>query len=345
MPETTTKSPKISALLPIFNAAQSLPHTLDSLQRQRFANFEIIAIDDGSTDDTSLILKTRAQKDSRITVLSPGKVGLVNALNMGIHHAQAPFLARMDADDVSHPNRLGDQFTFLQNHPEIAVVSSLVQCFPRPHIAQGFRQYENWLNSLRTPAHMARDIFVESPLVHPSVLMRREAIEKVQGYQDHGWAEDYDLWLRLHLSGGTFAKIPRILHYWRESPHRLTRQDKRYTARNFLQAKAHYLSQGPLANTPNIIIWGAGQLGTRLAKLLFQKGVSPVAFVDVASNKIGKTRQNIPIIAPNDLKKMWQNHHQPIILSAVPSWGARQHIRQFLNKRGFIETKHYICVA
>lgn len=337
--------PAISVILPIFNAAQTLPQALDSLLRQRLRDFEIIAIDDGSTDATPDILARYAQHDRRVRVVSPGRRGLIDALNLGIAHAQAPFLARMDADDVSHPDRLGRQVAYFQQHPDIAVVSCLIQCFPRPQVAEGFRLYEAWLNSLQTPEDIARDIFIESPLVHPSVMLRRACLETSGGYCDFGWAEDYDLWLRLHHAEYRFAKVPRILHFWRESLDRLTRKDGRYSVENFLRAKAHYLRQGPLKRDPRAIIWGSGQMGRRLSKHLLREGVDLIAFVDIDPKKIGNTRRGAPIIAPENLPGIWQSSHHPPILAAVPSRGARSLIRQRLHALGMVETRDFFCVA
>src|SRR3990172_3586333 len=117
-----------------------------------------------------------------------------------------------------------------------------------------FRLYLDWLNSLVSDADIRREIFVESPLAHPSVVFLRRWVEQVGGYQDHGWPEDYDLWLRLYLAGANFAKVPEVLLYWRESPERLTRRDGRYALENFLRAKAHYLKRGPLAGGEAVII-------------------------------------------------------------------------------------------
>ena len=85
-----------------------------------------------------------------------------------------------------------------------------------------------------SPDAIAREIWIESPLAHPSVVMRRTCLERLGGYQDHGWPEDYDLWLRMHLAGERLAKVPEVLLDWREHPARLTRIDSRYAVENFL---------------------------------------------------------------------------------------------------------------
>jgi len=337
--------PQISVILPVYNAEQTLSQTLENLRGQRAADFEIIAIDDGSVDCSLDILENHARQDDRIKLIAAQHAGLVATLNCGLAHSSGDLIARQDADDVSHPDRLCKQQAFLNQNPDIALVSSRIQCFPRPQVAGGFRIYESWLNSLCTSEAIAREIFIESPVVHPSIIMRRSALEDVGGYRDFGWAEDYDLWLRLHIANYKLAKLPAILHFWREHTDRLTRQNDRYSAINFLRAKVHYLTQGPLVDQSHIIILGSGQLGGRLSKQLAEKDIATIAFVDVATKKIGSTRQGLPVIAPEGLLSTWSKNDQPLILAAVPSRGARVLIRQYLNALNLVEGQHFLCVA
>lgn len=337
--------PKISILLPVYNAERTLLKTLQNLCQQRFDAFELITINDGSTDATPNILNAYAQKDKRIRIIHSQHRGLIDTLNLGLSHAQSPYIARCDADDVIHPDRLQLQYTFLKSHTDIAVISCRIQCFPRPKIATGFRIYEHWLNSVCAPSDIAREFFVESPIVHPSILARKSAIDAVGGYCDLGWAEDYDLWLRLHLAGFKFSKLPHTLHFWRESAHRLTRQDDRYSPHQFLKAKAHYLCKGPLSQDHRAIIWGSGQMGRRLATYLAQNGIEILAFIDVDQNKIGNTRRGAPILSPDALSMFWKDNQQPLILAAVPARGARQRIRQYLRTCQMVEMRDFICVA
>jgi GT2 family glycosyltransferase len=263
----------------------------------------------------------------------------------GLAACRTSLIARLDADDRSHPERLTRQIAFLDENPDIAVVGCLVEGFPKDQVREGFRLYIEWLNSLITPVQIAREIFVESPLAHPSVVIRREWIESVDGYQDYGWPEDYDLWLRLHLAGARFAKVPEVLVYWREHPARLTRTDSRYSVENFLRAKARYLCQGPLHDRDAVIVWGAGQMGRRLSKHLLREGAPLVAFVDIDPAKIGRTRRGRQIIAPGDLPDWWRRYDCPVVLAAVGSRGARELIRERLVGMGLQEAADWWAVA
>ncbi|RME07923.1 MAG: glycosyltransferase family 2 protein, partial [Anaerolineae bacterium] len=227
--------PLVSVLLPCYNAADTLEETLESLAAQTWTDFEVVAVDDGSEDATAEILRAWADRDSRFRVLSCSHGGVIAAANAGLKACRGEFIARMDADDRAHPERLALQVAWLQEHPETAAVGSLVEGFPPNEVREGFRIYIEWLNSLVDDADIRREIFVESPLPNPSVTFRRPWLERMGGYQERGWPEDYDLYLRMYLAGARFAKIPRVLLKWREHPRRLTRTDSRYSLENFLR--------------------------------------------------------------------------------------------------------------
>ena len=337
--------PLVSVLMPCFNAADTLPQALQSLANQTLSDYEIIAVDDGSQDETPRILADWATQDPRLTVLSRRRAGIVDALNAGLVACRASYVARMDADDHAYPERLEKQVEYLQAHPETAVLSCRVVGFPQDGVRQGFRIYIDWLNALLTDEDIRREIFVESPLPHPSVVYRRQAVVEVGGYQDHGWAEDYDLWLRLYLAGARFAKLPQVLLAWREHPTRLTRTDSRYSLENFLRAKAHYLALGPLVGRDAVIIWGAGMMGRRLSKHRTRQGAPLVAYIDIDPRKSGRTLRGLPIFAPEDLLASWRQYRTPVVLAAVGARGARALIRERLLTFGLQEGRDWWSVA
>ena len=339
------KNPQISVILPCYNAAKTLEEALESLAAQSFCDFEVIAVDDGSIDDTGLILDRWAKKDSRFNHISRPHAGVISASNVGMLASQAPYIARTDADDRSHPERLAKQWAFLEENREIAVVSSLVKAFPEKDVGGGFQVYIEWLNSIVTDAEIKREIFVESPLPNPSVMFRREWLLKMGGYEERGFPEDYDLYLRMYLAGAKFAKIPEVLHEWREHPNRITHTDSRYSLENFLRTKAYYLARGALKGRDAVIIWGSGMMGRRLAKQLERQDVPLAAFVDIDPKKIGRERRGKPIIAPGALAECWGQYQNPVLLASVGSRGARKLIRERLNNFGYVEGKDWWAAA
>jgi glycosyltransferase involved in cell wall biosynthesis len=335
--------PIVSVLLPVHDAMPYLDQCISSLKRQTLAGFEVVAVDDGSEDGSSDVLDRWADADPRVRVIHRQHSGLVKTLNAGLEECTAPYLARMDADDISHPRRFELQVEELEEMPWVGVVSSWVRHFPWHGVGEGFRIYEEWLNSLTTPEAIGRERFVESPVAHPSVMVRRELVDTAGGYQDNGWPEDFDLWLRLLEAGVSISKIERYLYFWREHVERLTRVDGRYSVENFLKCKARYLQSGPLAEKTRVVVWGAGQTGRRLSKHLLRDEAPIEAFIDIDPDKIGSTLRNVPILAADELPGLISD--ECVVLAAVASRGARKLIREKLRSMGLREGREFWCVA
>jgi len=337
--------PKVSILMPCYNVAATLNETLESIRVQSFTDFEVVAVDDGSEDSTPEMLEKWAKVDERFRPKHLEHGGIIHALNSGMEACQGKYIARMDADDLMYPQRLGKQAAYLDAYPNVTLVSSLVEGFPKKRLREGFGIYIEWLNTLVSHEDICREMFVESPICHPTVMVRKEALVKLGGYEERGWPEDYDLWLRMYLAGRIFAKVPEVLMSWREHPKRLTRTDSRYSVENFIRAKAHYLPQGPLKGRDAVIVWGAGMMGRRMSKHLVREGVPLTAFVDIDPKKIGRTLRGLPIISPEGLMDWWGKYERPALLAAVGARGARALIRERLKGFGLVEGEDWWGVA
>jgi len=335
------KTPTISVLIPVHNARETVRSALRSIQGQTLTDFEAVIVDDGSTDETPNILRCMSRTDPRLHIHRTPHCGIVGALNAGLGYCSASLIARMDGDDLSHPRRLELQVAYMRAHPEVSVCSSNVIMFPKPDVRGGMWRYQAWLNGMDSHEDIVRNIFVESPIAHPSVVLRRDEIISLGGYRECGWPEDYDLWLRYHLSGRRFAKLPHTLLAWRHSENRLTFTDRRYRVESFLRAKAHYLAL--LLNSPDrpIHLWGAGKTGARLLKHLQRAGLEIAAVVDIDPRKIGGTKRGVPVVAPDALP----GPNAAFVVTAVGAAGARTLIRQRLVERGYRELCDFICAA
>jgi len=339
-PVAPVPTPHVSVVMPLRDAGATVDDALRSILDQTFPHLEAVVVDDHSTDDTPARLARWRDRDPRVRVIvNPGR-GLVDALNTGVDAARAPLVARMDGDDLAHPRRLELQAQFLAVRPEITVVGSLVESFPRGEVREGYRIYERWLNALTDPDAIAREIYVESPLAHPSATFRRDAVTAAGGYRDVGWPEDYDLWLRLHHRGHRLAKVPAVLHHWRDHPERHSRTHGRYAVERFLETKAHYLARGPLADHP-AVVWGSGRIGRRLGRHLLREGATIEAFIDIDPEKIGRTRHGRPILAPDRLPGPGTH----VVLAAVGSRNARELIRNRVTGRGYVEGVDFLATA
>jgi glycosyltransferase involved in cell wall biosynthesis len=327
-------------LIPVHDARPYLAAALASVRRQTMRDFEVVCVDDGSTDGGGDELDHVAREDARFRVLHPGRIGLVAAANLLAAEARAPLLARFDADDVMHPRRLELQAAFLDAHPDVGAVSSLVRHFPGADVREGNRVYEAWLNGIVTPEQIAREIFVELPLPNPATTMRAGVHARAGGFRDDGMPEDYAFWLRAWEAGVRFAKVARVLHFWREHPARVTRTHPRYALEAFLRAKAATLLRGPLGGVRPYLVWGAGMIGRRLARILERAGRPPLAMLDIDPRKIGGRRRGVPVLPPDAIRP-----RSALVLAAVGARGARGKIRAALVRAGWRETIDFWMVA
>jgi cellulose synthase/poly-beta-1,6-N-acetylglucosamine synthase-like glycosyltransferase len=326
-------------LLPVFDAEATLSACLASLATQSLRELEVLAVDDGSRDASGAILSAWAAREPRLRVLAGPHRGLVAALNAAAAVARAPLLARMDADDVAHPRRLELQAERLVREPALAVLGCRVRLIG--DVGRGMRAYVAWSNRLLEHESIVRDMYVESPLVHPSVMLRRQALEALGGYRDTGGPEDYDLWLRAHALGLRFAKLPKTLLDWRDAPARLTRRDPRYAAARFLAAKRDALLLGPLADERPVVIWGAGPIGKAWGRALREAGRRVAAFVEVSPRKLGQRLAGAPVVAPSAAPGFPGALH----LAAVGQPGARARIRAEAARLGLRDGTDLIAVA
>jgi hypothetical protein len=185
-----------------------------------------------------------------------------------------------------------------------------------------------------------RDRFVECPIVHPTLLLRRSAFEAAGGYRDPGWPEDYDLILRLLAGGRRLSNLPEVLLHWRDRPDRLSRTDPRYRQDAFRRCKLHHLIP-LLAGFDGVVVWGAGPVGKAFARGLLEQGVALRAFVDLDPRKIGQTTYGAPVVHPDRIN----DYRGVFVLAAVAGEVARAEIRASLAAAGWNEDMEYVAVA
>jgi hypothetical protein len=200
--------------------------------------------------------------------------------------------------------------------------------------------YEEWQNSLVTNEDIYRDLFVESPFVHPSVIMRKKLLESVDGYRDMGWAEDYDLWLRLAAKDCRFAKIPETLFFWRDLPERSTRTMSEYTSEAFRRCKAHHLKNGYLKGVAAVTLIGAGVEGRAWRKVLAEIGIAVQNWVDLDPRKVGMILHNAPVLPEYSVEP----GSGPMLVT-IGTRGARGKIRKWAEGRGLQEGTDFVCVT
>jgi len=343
----------VSFLLPVYNASSTVEQAINSVLGQRNAPpLELVVINDGSTDGTLELLEKLARTDPRIRLISTARQGQVAAAVTAQAQCHGDFIARMDADDISHPDRVAAQLALLEREPQLGIVGSRVRYFPRKRLRAGLLHYEKWLNSLlaerdsveSTHAGIVRELFVECPLANPSLMFRREAFEEVGGYRDfHGLPEDYDLVFRFAESGWRLGGVPRVLHRWRDHQERVSRTDARYSEESFRKLKLHYLKKLRLEDGSHpVLICGAGPVGKTWLKAFLTEGIQVRYLVEVNPRKIGKKIHGVPVVRAEDLPAPGDTG---LILGAVGQKGARDNIRANLDPLGYCEGEDYIFIA
>lgn len=334
-------SPPLSVLLPVQNEEGALREALDSLSAQTFSSFEVLAVDDGSTDGSSDILLDAARRDPRIRVARQEPSGIVAALERARSLARGRYLARMDADDVALPRRFQAQMELVAADPGLTAVGTRVRYFPRKKVRDGARRYEAWINGLVSHEEMVRDLFVECPIPHPTLLIRADVLELVGGYRARGWPEDYDLILRIWEGGGRLGKVAEPLLRWREGARRLSRTHPDYSEEAFRRCKVHYLLRTHLDQGRSAVIWGAGPVGKAFARELLAQGGTLRAFVDLSPKRVGQEIHGALVLTPREARKLEHDLH----LAAVAQPGARQEIRRTLTEMGKRELRDFLAVA
>ena len=210
--KTMNRSPQVSVVMPVFNAESSIGAAISSILAQTFHDFELIIVDNGSTDDSARIITSYERDDERVKVFSQPNRGMAHALNMACGIARGSYIARMDADDISLPERLTLQANFLREHQDVALLGGAVEVID----AKGERLYDVQYPLLDEDIRLA--LPYRTCFAHPAVVMRRDAYLAVGGYRSvFRLAQDYDLWLRLS-EHYRVANLPEIILRYRIHP-------------------------------------------------------------------------------------------------------------------------------
>lgn len=287
----------IDILIPVRNADAFLGEAVGSVISQTFSDWRIIAVDDHSTDDTWAILCALAETDHRTICIRNEGSGIVQALNTALSYSTAPFLARMDADDLSSSGRLEKVLALMDSEPSAGVAGSRVAVFPPEAASANMKRYIKWQNSLITPDQIRRERYVESTMTHATAVFRREVLLETGGWYDGPFPEDLDLWLRLHREGVRFIKHPEALYFWREHGLRETRHSRRCTPEAFHRCKVRHLTAELLDRSINrVCILGPEGARRRWTVSLAEKGFKTQSFAWKPGNPVPEQVGNADLV-------------------------------------------------
>ncbi len=267
-----TSTPAISVLIPIHNAGRFLASALETVLGQTFSDFELIAIDDGSCDDSGKVLAGFAARDQRVRVFDQENQGIVATLNRALELARAPLVARMDADDLSRPDRFAKQIAYLRRHPDVAAVSGAMDVID---------ESGNYLRTLlfpTLPEAIASELIHRSCVCHAPVMARTEVLRSLGGYRKCvQYAEDYDLFLRLS-EVARIANLPDVLYAVRL--HAATISGRYTVAQELAVLAARGAARLRRSGKPDpLVTAGAGlPLGYRATQQMFSGSMSRAEF-------------------------------------------------------------------
>ena len=281
------QQPLISILIPFKNTEDYLSECLDSILLQTYSNWELLIVDDHSTDSSYSLVKSYANKDSRITLLQNEGKGIIEALKTAFKHAKGEYITRMDSDDVMASEKLDVLLNHLQVKGKKHVATGLVRYFSEQGISDGYRKYETWLNQLTIQGANYSDIYKECVIPSPCWMLHRDDLLVIDAFNPTRYPEDYDLTFRFYKQHYTVIPCDKVLHHWRDYGTRASRTDANYAENSFIDIKLHYFLDIDYNNSRPLVVWGAGQKGKTIAKKLIAKQI-PFIWICDNPKKIGK---------------------------------------------------------
>jgi glycosyltransferase involved in cell wall biosynthesis len=317
---------RVSIITPVKNGAQFLVECLDSIVNQTHQNWELLIVNDSSTDETQSILEEYAQQDNRIVVSQNKGKGIIDALITGYEKSAGEFITRMDADDIMTPNKLELLTEKLIENGKEHLATGFVNYFSETELGQGYFNYQEWLNSLSQTESNFDDIYKECVIPSPCWMVSRKDFEASGGFNSNLYPEDYDLAFRFYKQGLKVVAVKEVLHFWRDYATRTSRTDSNYSDNYFIQLKMKYWLELDVDTSRKLELWGAGKKGKEVARFLIEKGIE----FDWLSNndkKIGK--EVYGVILKDSISAL--EIGTPQILIAVGSMDYNREIKKALN--------------
>lgn len=266
------EAPLISILMPVKNAGPWLKTCLNSILAQTENRWELITIDDHSTDQSKQILQQFAAIDTRIRVWKNQGTGIIAALRLALEHSSGDYITRMDADDSMRPEKLHHLVQALLEKGKGWISTGLVTYFSDVGVADGYQRYADWLNRLTLSNNHYSAIYKECVVPSPCWMMHREDLESIEAFQPETYPEDYDLCFRMYTGQLKIHGIDQVLHEWRDHPSRASRTDPNYQDQKFFDLKLKYWWKHEKREDKTLLLWGAGRKGKELAKKIQSRG-------------------------------------------------------------------------
>ena len=328
--------PLISILTPFKNTAEYLPSCIQSIQTQTHTNWELILVDDNSTDNSLPIVSVFAKSDSRIRVLRNEGSGIIDALRLAYSNCSGSMITRMDSDDIMLPNKLAVLSGKLRTSGLGHVAVGQVKYFSNKAISKGYQEYEAWLNSLTSSGENFSEIYKECPIPSPAFMIHRSDLDKCGAFDQQLYPEDYDLAFRFYKSGFKCIPCSKVVHHWRDYEQRTSKTSEHYSIPFFVRLKTNYFLDIDFDDNRPLSIWGAGVKGKEVAKVLQESGKT-FHWISANPNKINMIINGTNVVGLRDFEIL--DNPQSII--TVAEEAVQTQIRNYFAERNKIEMVDY----
>ncbi|WP_047245649.1 glycosyltransferase [Maribacter thermophilus] len=322
------KNPLVSILVPYKNTQAYLPACISSILEQTYDQWQLIAVNDHSTDNSPEVVAEFSKKDYRIININNHGKGIIAALRTGFAHSKGSFITRMDSDDIMVPHRLDYMVRALLKNGTGHVAVGQVNYFSDRGISNGYDRYEKWLNKLTAKGTNYSEIYKECVIPSPCWMTYREDFIKCGGFSPDRYPEDYDLTFRFYENHLKIIPCDQVLLLWRDYDTRTSRTSEHYAQNYFLDIKLFYFLK--LDHDPNktLVVWGAGNKGKKIARELLKKEI-PFYWVCDNPKKIGKDIYGKKMLPFKILEEL--PNTQSII--TVANEEAQKEIKDYFNSR------------
>ena len=330
------QEPLISILTPFKNSSQFLKTCIVSIINQTYTNWELLIVDDHSTDESHKLVASFAQKDNRIKLFRNNGQGIIDALKLAFTNSSGQLITRMDSDDIMVTDKLEIMSEQLKSFGKGYIALGLVNYFCEGTVGEGYSNYEKWLNGLTKRGANYTEIYKECVIPSPCWMVYRDDLIACGAFNNNTYPEDYDLAFRFYKQGFTCIPNDQILHHWRDYDTRTSRTDENYAANHFLKLKVTYFLELDRDANRSLILWGAGFKGKFCAKML-KKNKIPFIWICNNPKKIGKHIYNIELHAITTLNE----YHQSQVIVTVANKTSQERITTILEKRQLAKAQDY----
>ena len=321
-------NPLISILTPFKNTEGYLGACLDSILEQSYANWELIIVNDHSTDKSFQVVHDYSKKDDRIKLFNNPGSGIIEALRFAYDQSQGDYITRMDSDDIMVRHRLERMLNDLLSYGTGHIALGQVRYFSEDGISDGYSRYERWLNQLITTGSNYSEIYKECVIPSPCWLIHRNDLNESGAFNLDLYPEDYDLTFRFYQNNIKCIPSNEVLHHWRDYSTRTSRTHEHYAENYFIDIKVRYFLLIDHDPVRPLTVWGAGQKGKNVAQILKS---ADIAFYWICDNpkKIGKKIYDEPLYSFEFLKQL----KNPQSIVTVANDVAQSEIRSYFGDR------------